>query len=405
MQPTFFVDVLGDNLGLMMEQGLQEAFADKPEIAIVRKAKESSGLVRDDYYDWLKTARDLLAGKDRIDFAVMLVGSNDSQALHDAAGTYELRSDKWQEIYAKRVDDIAKLFQDRKVPLVWVGLPIMRSEKLASDVAYINDIFRDEAAKTGGTFVDTWEAFVDDGGQYSDYGPDLSGQRVRLRTADGVHFTKAGARKLAMFVESDINKAFDTSKPPVDLASIVDGQEGAAGPQSAAGPQPAGDARPPIVSPPRPASAEPVRPVQALEASLSAFPQPGLSFAPRGLPVGPARWLTAVPQAGLSYGGFGRASLRPEPVRPVAAVASATSIGLAIPDLALAPIIPVKPAAGKILPLTTPPLSPGGALALLKAAAPSEAKEPEAAIERTLVEGKPAEARPGRADDFSWPRP
>ena len=388
VQPTFFVDVYGDNLGLMMAQGLQEAFADKPEIGIVRKVKESSGLVREDYYDWVKAAHDLLGGKDRIDYAVMLVGSNDSQSIHDATGTYEIRSDKWKELYAKRVDEIMKQFQERKVPLVWVGLPIVRSEKLASDMAYINDILRDEAAKTGATFVDTWEAFVDDQGQYSDYGPDLSGERVRLRTSDGIHFTKAGTRKLAMFVESDINKAFDDAQKPVDLASIVSGQD-SAGPA-----MPSGVPTDVDILLQRSLAHR-----HAEGPSLTSFPQPGLSYSALGLRA--AQWASAFPQPGLSYGGklagtaVANAALGPS-FRP-------GLIDVAVPDVPL-PAIPVKPLAGRIFPLTTPPLAAGGELASGASKAATADSDAVALVEHALIEGKPVDARPGRADDFSWPK-
>ena len=50
--------------------GLTEAFADKPEIAVLDKTHDASGLVRADYYDWRKGASDLATGKDQIDFVV-----------------------------------------------------------------------------------------------------------------------------------------------------------------------------------------------------------------------------------------------------------------------------------------------------------------------------------------------
>ena len=65
--PTFYVAVLGDSLGQMMAQGLSEAFENRPEVAILRKAKENSGLVRDDFFDWTKATQDLLASGQKID--------------------------------------------------------------------------------------------------------------------------------------------------------------------------------------------------------------------------------------------------------------------------------------------------------------------------------------------------
>jgi hypothetical protein len=344
VQPTFFVAILGDNLAPWLAQGLQDALSDKPEIGLLRRFKESSGLVRDDYYDWSKATSDLLGGKDKIDMAIMFVGSNDGQAIKDASGSYEIRSDKWKEIYAKRIDAIASQFKDKHVPLLWVGLPVMRSEKLSADVAYINDIYRDEVAKFGATYVDSWNGFVDEDGQYADYGPDFSGQRARLRASDGIHFTKAGARKLASFVENDIRQAFDNAKPPVDLAAIVSGQT--PGPTADLPPEPTVD----------------INTLIQRELGKGGPPAPG-SDTP-----------------GM------QASLPPSDVPP-------------------APVVPPKPAAGPIIPLTTVPTSPGGELASTAQVATSTLGSDAATlIERTLVKGEPPDAKPGRADDFAWPR-
>jgi len=342
--PTFFVAVLGDNLALHMAQGLQDALADKPEIALLRKFKESSGLVRNDYYDWVKAAHDLLDGKEKIDIAVMLIGSNDAQPLQDGTTSYDIRSDKWRDIYTQRIDAVAGEFKTKKIPLLWVGMPIMRNEKLSSDIAYINGLYRDEAAKTGATFVDTWEGFVDEDGQYSDFGPDVSGQQQRLRAADGVHFTRMGARKLAGFVEAAVRQDFDTAAPPVDLKAIVEGE----------------------------------------------------SVGPNALPPEVTVDVNTLIQRELGK------------TQPDAAKGSDSSVQASLPppDVPSEPIIPMRPAAGPIVPLTAPPLSPGGELATRGETPPAAlGSEGLALLERTLVEGKPLDAKSGRADDFSWPRP
>jgi hypothetical protein len=212
--PSYFVAVLGDSLGQMLGQGLTAAFGNRPEVAILRKAKENTGLVRDDFYDWVKATQDLLASNEKIDFAVMMIGSNDRQALRDGKDVFELRSPQWNEAYAHRIETIAGMFRDKKIPLIWVGLPVLKSERLSADASAFNDLYREYAAKAGATYVDIWEAFATEGGEYSALGPDVDGQIVRLRAADGIHFTKAGALKLAHFVEPDIRRNLDEVLPP-----------------------------------------------------------------------------------------------------------------------------------------------------------------------------------------------
>ena len=55
--PSFFVAVLGDLLGELLGQALTTSLSDRPEVEAA-DAKEDSGLVRDDYYDWPKAAHD-----------------------------------------------------------------------------------------------------------------------------------------------------------------------------------------------------------------------------------------------------------------------------------------------------------------------------------------------------------
>ncbi len=319
LPPTYFVAILGDSLGQMLERGLAEAFADRPEVAILRKAKENSGLIRDDYYDWIKATQDLLASGEQINFAVMMIGSNDRQTLRDGkGGAFEPRSPQWDEAYAQRIEAIAAMFRDKKIPLVWVGLPVLKNERLSADASGFNDLYREYAGKAEAKYIDVWEAFANDAGEYSAMGPDVNGQIVKLRTADGVHFTKAGALKLAHFVEPEIRRNLEETKPS---------------------PSPEG----PAISEPAEANA----PEGAAAPNGAAPNSASLGNEPTGEPAGP-----------------------PAP----------------------------RPVAGPVLPLTGPVRAPGGELA-------SRAPNAHAAAKQTLRLEQQNDAKPGRADDFSWPRP
>jgi hypothetical protein len=274
-EATFIIDVLGDSLGQLLAQGLQEAYADRPEITIVRKAKGDTGLVAEDFYDWPKAVRELLASNEKISMAVMMIGSNDRQQIRDANGRYELLSDKWKEVYGNRVEEIARAFKEKKIPLVWVGLPISKSERLASDYSEINELVRERAAKQDATFVDVWEAFGDSRGLYNAFGPDVNGVIVKLRAMDGVHFTKPGARKLAHFVESEVKRQFDLFKPktepgvatleglpaPLAPAEVPSAAPNAGGEAPAAGQQAALPSQPAVPPPPPKPAFGPILPL------------------------------------------------------------------------------------------------------------------------------------------------
>jgi hypothetical protein len=221
VEPTTFVTVLGDSLAMMAAHGLSDAFANRPEVSIASVARDQSGLTRDDYYDWPKTARDLAASKKEIDLAVVMLGINDIQPMKDGGETLDPLSDKWRAIYAQRVEEVVTPFRDAHITALWVGLPPMPDERFNAEAIALNEIYRDNVEKAGGRYVDIWDGFADQNGQYSAFGPDVYGQNARLRSAaNGIYFTKAGMAKLAQYLEADIRRALDKGKTQNDIAAL-----------------------------------------------------------------------------------------------------------------------------------------------------------------------------------------
>ena len=229
VQPTFFIDVLGDSLASLTASGLTEAFADKPEIAVADKSHDASGLVRADYFDWPKAAHDLAVGKDHIDFVVVMVGINDLQAIRDGADNLDPLSDRWKTAYAARIDAVLAPFQAAHIPIAWVGMPPMRTDRFNADIVALNEIDHAEVEKQGAKYIDIWDAFADQNGQYDASGPNVDGQIVKLRGPDGIHLTKAGGRKVAHFLEAEIRRVFDKGRPQNETADLPPDIEQAAG--------------------------------------------------------------------------------------------------------------------------------------------------------------------------------
>jgi uncharacterized protein len=123
-----------------------------------------------------------------------------------SGGTFEFHTDKWAEVYGRRIDEMINALKARGVPILWVGLPAVRGTKSTSDMAYLGEIYRERAEKAGIAFIDIWDGFVDEQGHFTVQGPDFEGQTRKLRTPDGVHFTKAGAVKLASYVDQELRR-------------------------------------------------------------------------------------------------------------------------------------------------------------------------------------------------------
>lgn len=209
-KPQEYVVVIGDTMAEQLAQGLAEAFfTEHAEVAVIKKVRASSGHVRNDFFNWVTEAGNIAANERATAFVVVL-GVNDRQQLRDETGFHEIRSDRWRDIYAKRVDDFLAKLKEKNAPIYVVGMPPVSSPRASQDMQYINEILRERAARANVRYVDVWEGFIDEQGQFATSGAAMDGQTRRLRISDGVHFTRFGSRKLAHYVERDLLRLFES---------------------------------------------------------------------------------------------------------------------------------------------------------------------------------------------------
>jgi hypothetical protein len=135
-------------------------------------------------------------------------------------------------------------------------MPPMRTDRFNADIVKLNELDRAEVEKQGVKYIDIWDAFADQNGQYDASGPNVDGQIVKLRGPDGIHFTKAGGRKVAHFLEAEIRRVFDKDRPQSETADLPPDIEQAAGDINAqirremGAPEEPG--APPMLEPPKP---------------------------------------------------------------------------------------------------------------------------------------------------------
>lgn len=302
--PERYVLVLGDGMADWLGYGLEDAYLEQPDMGVIRKAKNTSGLIKyqpkGDPADWAAAAKGFLA-TERADAIVVMLGLNDRVPLRepvvektdkpddkkaddkktdktkkdakketgkeagkdagkdqkpgDAAakpddkaadselpqddaenadtpavmapektarspnGVYDFRDDRWVELYTKKIEEMIGVLKSKGVPVIWVGLPAIRGPKATADALFLDSLYRDAAGKAGITYVDVWDGFVDEAGRFLQKGPDFEGQIRQLRSYDGVYFTRAGARKLAHYVEREITRALAGRSAPIELPS------------------------------------------------------------------------------------------------------------------------------------------------------------------------------------------
>jgi hypothetical protein len=197
--------VVGDFLAEGLSFGLDQAFADNPGVAILDRTSGLSGLVRPEVVDWEAKLGELLAEVKPAAVVVQL-GMNDRQAIRGGAARLNKLTDEWKEEYAARISRLVKTATSQSIAVIWVGLPPAKSGINNVDFLAMNELYRGAAEAAGGKFVDVWDGFTNAEGEFIAAGPDIDGQIVRLRNADGVNMTKPGKRKMAFYAERELRK-------------------------------------------------------------------------------------------------------------------------------------------------------------------------------------------------------
>lgn len=187
---TTVVAAVGDSLADGMWLGLYRLLQKDKRVVVHRGAKHSLGFTGHDLTDLIDKA--VAAGP--VHAFVMMIGANDRRSFFvDGKPKALLGTSGWADLYRGRVERFMDHAGKRDVPLIWVLLPVMRSEEATRDARLVNDIVALAAKdRPHVMLVDTISLTADENGNYQSHFKDLSGQKRQMRASDGLHFEQAG---------------------------------------------------------------------------------------------------------------------------------------------------------------------------------------------------------------------
>jgi len=251
----------------------------------------------------------------------------------------------------------------------------MRSPDDSDDAEDLNEIFREKTFINGAKFIDTWSGFTDESGRYSAVGPDMAGQVRRLSADDGVHFTMRGYLKLAHFAEKEIRRDLNLAKLErnIPLAGSEDEQAKVMGRAVAPGPQLSESGE-----------TDEAAPDQAAAAGDEAAAEDG----------------SAPPAPEIQQSKVGEV----EVFRPVISPTTLDAAQTLSPQGAAASLTDGEHIASDL---------PGGLTALASISSINDpsvsSSKPRLPLTqrpyyRVLIQGEQVKPKPGRGDDFVWPR-
>jgi uncharacterized protein len=194
--PRLTIAAIGDSLGDGLWEGLYRQLHGNKRIVVYRGAKRSVGFTTSDMTEQIDAA--LAAGPVHA-FVVMLGANDDRRSIFANGRSLALfATPKWVELYRGRVEGFMDYAGAKKVPVIWLMLPAMRSDEATTAAKLINGVIAEAAqSRPHISLVPIWSLTADDKGAYMPYFNDLHGRRRLMRHSDGLHFSEPGYELLA----------------------------------------------------------------------------------------------------------------------------------------------------------------------------------------------------------------
>ncbi len=223
---TYRILVIGDALGGGLGAGLSRMAEPEPRFEIVNRFQETSGIARPEVYDWAASLPKIMEGKE-FNAVVVLLGANDRQAIREGDFRLLFNTSEWKAAYEARIDELLDVLKSAGVKVFWVAIPPMGDAKYEADMKIVAALQKEEVLGKGQVYVDLRQAFLTPDGEYTDKGPDDTGEVRKLRSRDGVAFFKQGNNRFGQLLLAEIKRLIGTGNieteptvaPKVDLPS------------------------------------------------------------------------------------------------------------------------------------------------------------------------------------------
>ena len=221
---NYDVFVLGDLLAGGLYAGMERVTVGDREIKVRGRFKEDSGIARPEFYDWNDAIPKILESN-KVDIAVILIGTNDAQAMTDGVERLEFGTPQWTALYSREVDRLINTVKQGGAAVYWVSLPPMAAPSYNASISQIAEIQKRQAEAASVRYIDVRGQLTEPDGKMMVRGPDDTGDMRKLRDNDGIRFMKVGNNKLGKMVldvlRAEINLARNAPLATDEVAAPI----------------------------------------------------------------------------------------------------------------------------------------------------------------------------------------
>lgn len=203
----------GDSMMQGVAPHVQRWLSEKQGIKTINLSKQSTGLTYTRFFDWEKTISETLKNNSNIKILVVFLGPNDPWDMPNPKGGrfIPFKTPEWDSVYRNRIKNIIDNAREHRVTVLWLTPPNMRRDKLNEQMVYLRNLIIDEVSKNHGYVIDTRTILGNNESEFQDIIMDSNGQKIKTRSADGIHFSLPGQKLIAKNIYERFNFAAQTN--------------------------------------------------------------------------------------------------------------------------------------------------------------------------------------------------
>jgi hypothetical protein len=169
---------------------------ENPKGVFVDLSAQSTGLTVRRYFDWPTKIKDETLSRG-FELIAIFLGPNDPWDIYEGAKRFAFGTPEWEDKYRDRVIEVMQFAQDRKVHVIWIGLPNMKEDRVKRGAIVQNKIFREQASHFNFDYLSTEDLLGSLDEPFKKFANEPGKGQVMLRADDGIHFTQAGLRLIS----------------------------------------------------------------------------------------------------------------------------------------------------------------------------------------------------------------
>jgi hypothetical protein len=170
--------------------------ANRKDLQIVKAFRSGTGLARPEVFNWMNQYPAML-NSNQPDIVIVAIGANDTQGFVENGEVLKFGTDKWVEVYRRRLSSFLDMLVAKGAHVVWIGLPPMKLEGYNEKITAINRIaYTEVSERPQASWFNSTPYVADATGRFREFGTSADGKTIRVRASDGIHLSDDGAALL-----------------------------------------------------------------------------------------------------------------------------------------------------------------------------------------------------------------